>query len=204
MRTMKLLITILMVVAVMACSRTNAPSNLQEKLDSIKALEQVELLQVRGIRLDDENPLAQLYDSMAIQALPLTFSEDYVAALPNYSAIPLSIAHLMGFEGRTNPKAIALPETVSTRMIILAADESDDLCSLWLYTIGADYLPVDRICLYTPKPQMSEKGKLLRTEFSITSDYEVFLTTYDESHKMHRQRGFFVDDTLHFKSMESE
>ena len=54
-----------------ACGfRSNLPADLQHKLDSVKALEELRLLRLQGIDLDNPNPLRAFYDSLMIQPLP--------------------------------------------------------------------------------------------------------------------------------------
>ena len=188
-----------------ACRQSGVPANLQEKLDSVRALEQLELLRAQGINPGEEaDPLREFYDSLAIQPLPLQFSEEYVKELPNYQTVPAELVQLLNFEGRVSTKAIALPETASLRLMLLAGIDSDNSVSLWLYSLGADYFPVDKLNLYWPVRKQFKDNKTLTTEFSITSDYEVFLTTFTEDHKTERQRLFTVDETLLFKEWKTE
>lgn len=183
-----------------ACNYSQVPANLQQKLDSVKALEKLELLKAQGIRVgEDTNPFRQFYDSLAIQALPVSSTDDYLAELPNYETVPQELMQLLNLEGQLSTKAIALPETAGMRLLLVATDEGENRFSLWLYTLGADYLPVDRLCLYSPTVQQRKDGVRLLTEFSITSDYEIFLTTTTASHKTKRQRIFTVDELLQFK-----
>ena len=67
-----------------ACGgRRMSPEELQHKLDSIKALEIKERLALQGVNLEaSDNPLKLFYDSLEIQALPISYSEDYVNFLP--------------------------------------------------------------------------------------------------------------------------
>lgn len=189
-------------MAMTACNnaRVPAPADLQRKLDSVMALEQVERLRAQGINVGEEvSPMVAFYDSLAIQPLPLRFSADYVAELPNYQTVPLPIVQQMNFEGRVSTKAIALPETSTLRLMIVAGDDGDNRVTLWLYSLGADCFPVDRLCLYSPDRQLRLGSESLTTEFTITSDYEVYLTTYTTDHKTERQRVFTVDALLHFE-----
>jgi len=193
------------IMMISACNNARVPANLQQKLDSVKALEQLELLRAQGITVGQEvNPLQEFYDSLAIQPLPLQYSDNYIAELPNYQTVPQPLVQLMNFEGRVSTKAIALPETASLRLMLLAGNDGDNRVSLWLYTLGSDYYPVDKINLYRPVQNSIKADEMLSTEFSITSDYEVFLTTYKADHKKNSQRLFTVDELLHFKEWKTE
>ena len=125
-----------------------SPEELAHKLDSVKALEIKEKLALQGINLEDsDNPLKQFYDSLDIQTLPISYTEDYVNFLPSFKPVPKEIASYLDFEGHS-PKAITLPESVGARLLLLAADEVEHKYSLWLYSLDDEYIPVDKLCLY--------------------------------------------------------
>lgn len=189
-----------------ACgNRQMSPADVQQKLDSIARLETIEQLEMQGIHIGkDISPIQLFFDSLNIQPLPVRYSDDYVKYLPNYTSVPYELVKFMNFEGRTDPKAIALPETVGTRLMILAADEGDNLYSLWLYSLDDDYMPVDKLCLYaTSKEEMKEneladpEDKLIQ-DFVITSDYEVRLTDYSGKFKAEVQRVYHIDMSRKF------
>ena len=182
-----------------------SPELLQQKLDSIRRLENKERLAAQGINLDREvSPVQIFYDSLGIQPLPLRYSEDYVATLPNYKTVPAELASFMGLEGRIEPKAISLPETAGTRLMILAADEGDGLYSLWLYSLDDEYMPADKLCLYATSKEEAkanldaEPEDQLIQDFVITSDYEIRLTDYTGKLKAEVQRVFHIDPSRHF------
>ena len=182
-----------------------SPAELQHKLDSIQRLEAKEKLAAQGINLDREvSPIQLFYDSLDIQPLPLRYSEDDMATLPNYKVVPAELASFMGLEGRVEPKAISLPETAGARLMILAADEGDNLYSLWLYSLDDEYMPVDKLCLYATNKEEAKANleadpeDQLIQDFVITSDYEVRLTDYTGKFKAEVQRVFHIDPSRHF------
>lgn len=165
-------------------SRRLSPEELQHKLDSVKAVEIKEKLIAQGIDLESSsNPLKMFYDSLNIQSLPISYSEDYIRFLPAFQPVPQEIAAFLNFEGRKNRRAITLPETLGARLLLLAADEEDDRYSLWLYSLDDDYLPVDKLCLYAVEDEVDDDEYDLEPEefiqyFSITSDYEIRLIDF--------------------------
>ena len=103
-----------------------SPEELAQKLDSIKALEIKEKLKLQGIDLESsDNPFKVFFDSLNMQTLPLTYSEDYVRFLPGYQEIPTEILSYMELQGGEHPKAVSLPESVGARLMILAVDEKE-------------------------------------------------------------------------------
>ena len=182
-----------------------SPGQMQAKLDSIARLETIEQLEMQGIHIGkDISPIQLFFDSLNIQPLPVRYSDDYVKYLHNYTSVPYELVKFMNFEGRTDPKAIALPESAGARLIILAADEGDGLYSLWLYSLDDDYMPVDKLCLYaTSKEEQKEnemadpEDKLIQ-DFTITSDYEIRLTDYSGKFEAEVQRVYHVDMSRKF------
>lgn len=199
-----------LVLALVACGNKMSPGQLQQKLDSIAKVEAVERLEAQGIRLDtDVSPIQLFFDSLNLQPLPIRYSADYVKYLPNYKSVPYELVRFMNFEGRTDPKAIALPESAGTRLMILAADEGDGLYSLWLYSLDTDYMPVDKLCLYATSKAEKElddealpEDKLIQ-DFVITSDYEVRLTDYTGKYKAEAQKVYHIDMSRKFSETES-
>ena len=199
-----------LVLALVACGNKMSPGQLQQKLDSIAKVEAVEKLEAQGIRLDtDVSPIQLFFDSLNLQPLPIRYSADYVKYLPNYKSVPYELVRFMNFEGRTDPKAIALPESAGTRLMILAADEGDGLYSLWLYSLDTDYMPVDKLCLYATSKAEKElddealpEDKLIQ-DFVITSDYEVRLTDYTGKYKAEAQKVYHIDMSRKFSETES-
>lgn len=205
-RVRLLLLPLLGVLMLTACgNRQLSPAEMQNKLDSIARLENIEQLEMQGVHIGkDISPIQLFFDSLNIQPLPVRYSDEYVKYLPNYTSVPYELVKFMNFEGRTDPKAIALPESAGARMMILAADEGDGLYSLWLYSLDDDYMPVDKLCLYaTSKEEQKEsemadpEDKLIQ-DFVITSDYEVRLTDYSGKFEAEVQRVYHVDMSRKF------
>ncbi len=205
MKQLRLCILLLLDVLLVAACGNRRMSDMQQKLDSIARVETIEQLEMQGIHIDkDISPIQLFFDSLNIQPLPVRYSDDYVKYLPNYTSVPYDLVKFMNFEGRTDPKAIALPETAGTRLMILAADEGDGLYSLWLYSLDDDYIPVDKLCLYATNKEEQKENELadpedkLIQDFVITSDYEVRLTDYSGKFKAEVQKVYHVDMSRKF------
>lgn len=213
MRKVAYIIPLLIILAVLlSCgSRRLSPAELEHKLDSIKQLEVKEKLQAQGINLEDaNNPIKQFFDSLDIQPLPISYTEDYVTYLPGFHKVPEDLASYLNFEGH-HPKAISLPESLGARMILLAADENEKdehKYSLWLYSLDEDYIPVDKLCLYA----LEDEEDLIDIDpeefiqyFSITSDYEIHLLDYSKTaRKTCTEEVYYLDSSRHFVLQESE
>jgi len=202
-----LLLVVSVVVMLASCGRRGqSAAELQQKIDSVRALETVEQLKKQGIVLGDANPLQLFYDSLAIQTLPLDYSEDYVKMLPNYTTVPDYIFSGLELEGKEAPKAIALPDMLGMRLMLLAADVADGQYELWLYSLDDDYMPVDKLQLYEPS-KFSEATLQERnhaTYFSITSDVEIRVMEYaDDKDEEGQLTNYMVDDSRMFVEKES-
>ena len=203
-------ITLSGIVLLAACgNRQMSLGEMQRKLDSIARLETIEQLEMQGIHIGkDVSPIQLFFDSLNIQPLPVRYSDEYVKCLPNYTSVPYELVRFMNFEGRTDPKAIALPESAGARLMILAADEGDGLYSLWLYSLDDDYMPVDKLCLYATSKEEQKENELadpedkLIQDFVITSDYEIRLTDYSGKFEAEVQRVYHVDMSRKFSEVQ--
>ena len=202
----QLLVMMCAALMVAACGgRRMSPEELQHKLDSVKALEIKEKLALQGVNLEaSDNPLKLFYDSLEIQALPISYSEDYVNFLPAYKDVTPEIVSYMELIECKHPKAVALPESVGARLMIMAADESEGHYSLWLYSLDDDYVPVDKLCLYAvddldPEDIVDFGGEQFVQYFSITSDYEIRLMDYTkQQYKARLEEVYHIDESRRF------
>ena len=202
----QLLVMMCAALMVAACGgRRMSSEELQHKLDSVKALEIKEKLALQGVNLEaSDNPLKLFYDSLEIQSLPISYSEDYVSFLPAYKDVTPEIVSYMELIECEHPKAVALPESVGARLMIMAADESAGHYSLWLYSLDDDYVPVDKLCLYAvddidPEDIVDFGEEQFVQYFSITSDYEIRLMDYTkQQYKARLEEVYHIDESRRF------
>lgn len=218
---MRTLIGGIVVMMLLLCScggRSMSAEEMQQKLDSIRKIEVAERLAAQGINLEhSDNPLKQFYDSLALLPLPISYTEELVKYQPNFKPVPIEIAKALELEGNDKQKAISLPESLGARLMLLAADEVEEenedgeveiKYSLWLYSLGEDYMPVDKLCLYA----IDEDEELydfssdeILQYFSITSDYEIHLMDYSkEKQKARTEEVFTLDAGRNFLLQKSE
>jgi len=183
----------------MACfNRRPSAAELQEKIDSVKALEVKRQLRMKGVNIDDDgvSPFRLFYDSLHLQVLPISYSEDYVTSLPDFRTVPPSLVVYLDLEGKESPKAIALPETLNSRLVLLAADQEDGEYELWLYSLDDDYIPVDKLLIYEPSRYSSKAMKKDNRDvyFSITSYMEINVMEYIADDDYEGQLSTYVVD----------
>jgi len=206
---MKQLTAILaMMLLLLSCSgrRQLSPEELSHKLDSVKNVEINEHLKLQGINLEEsDNPMKLFYDSLNLQTLPISYSEDYVKFLPDFKPVPQEIISILELQYCNEPKAVSLPESIGAKLILVAADEIPHLYSLWLYSLDDEYMPVDKICLYA----IEDKSDDINPEefiqyYSITSDYEIHLLDYSTTqHKTRFEEIYYIDSARKFVMRES-
>ena len=204
----KFLGLLVLAVLVAACGgrKQMSPEEIAHKLDSIKALEIKEKLKLQGINLkSSDNPFKVFYDSLNMQTLPLSYSEDYVNFLPGFQDIPTEILSYMDMEGGEHPKAVSLPESIGARLMILAAEETAGMYSLWLYSLDNDYVPIDKLCLYAVEDKEDDIDPEEFIEyFSITSDFEIHLIDYSKTrNKVNSEEVYYIDDSRKFALRKS-
>lgn len=205
---MRKIVGLLMMIALVASCGSRkqmSPEEIAHKLDSIKVLEIKEKLKLQGISLESsDNPFKVFFDSLNMQALPLSYSEDYVTFLPGYQEIPAEILSYMDMEGGAHPKAVSLPESVGARLMILAVDENDGFYSLWLYSLDNDYVPIDKLCLYAIEDKEDDINPEEFIEyFSITSDFEIHLIDYSKTrNQVNSEEVYYIDASRHFMMRE--
>ena len=204
----KFLGLLVLAVLVAACGgrKQMSPEEIAHKLDSIKVLEIKEKLKLQGINLESsDNPFKVFYDSLNMQTLPLSYSEDYVNFLPGFQDIPTEILSYMDMEGGEHPKAVSLPESIGARLMILAAEETAGMYSLWLYSLDNDYVPIDKLCLYAVEDKEDDIDPEEFIEyFSITSDFEIHLIDYSKTrNKVNSEEVYYIDDSRKFALRKS-
>lgn len=193
----KLWIFLFLAGLVASCgNRRPSEGELMQKIDSIRSLENKRHLLMQGIKLGESSPLQAFYDSLSMEALPVRYSDDYVKFLIGYSVVPIAIVNYLELEGRVAPKAIALPEALGIRLMLLAADLSDGEYEIWLYSLDDEYYPVDKLLLYEPKEVSKDRlgTESQRTLFSITSDYEIRVMEFADNYDTEGQLSIFVVD----------
>lgn len=211
MRQLLGLMTAVLLLTACGGRKNMSPDELQHKIDSVKALEVQEKLALQGIDLKSaDNPLKLFFDSLEIQPLPISYSEDYVRLLPSYKPISENIVAYLNLVACRHPKAISLPETIGAKLIIIAADELDNEYSLWLYSLNDDYFPVDKLCLFSVDQRDPEEYTEVDEDeylqfFSITSDYEIRLMDYaKEGYETRLNEVYHVGSSRKFILSSSE
>ena len=92
-------------------------------------------------------------------------------------------------------KAIALPETLSTRLLIIAADNGNGDNALWLCTFDMDNQLIDKLLLHNPTIEDYTGDKL--HSFNITSSHLITLQEYNGDDGTLTQQSYEIDEGRH-------
>ena len=206
MKQLTVILAIMLLLLSCGGRRQLSPEELSHKLDSVKNVEINEKLRLQGIDLElSDNPLKQFYDSLNLQTLPISYTEDYVKFLPAFKPIPQEIIPFFELLDCNEPKAVNLPESLGAKLILIATDEQPHLYSLWLYSLDDDFRPVDKLCLYAIEDKSDEiNPDEFIQYFSITSDYEIRLLDYSRIlHKANFEEVYYIDSSRKFMMRES-
>ena len=204
----QLTVILAMMLLLLSCGgrKQLSPEELSHKLDSLKSLEVNEKLKLQGINLEEsDNPLKQFYDSLNLQTLPISYTEDYVKFLPAFKPIPQEIIPFMDLQECNEPKAVCLPESLGAKLILIAVDEQPHLYSLWLYSLDDDFRSIDKLCLYAIEDKSDEiDPEEFIQYFSITSDYEIHLLDYSKKrYKANFEEVYYIDSSRNFLMHET-
>ena len=169
---LSLVCVVVLALSVVSCGRRMSADELQSKIDSVRALENIEQLKLQGINLEDANPVVAYFDSLSVQPLPVICTEDYVTMLPRFTEVPPVIASWLQIDG-IDCKAKILPESLGAKLVLVAVDlQGDGDYFIWLYSLDQECTPVDRVLLYAPRT-VEDMANVRISDFSITSDYEI-------------------------------
>lgn len=209
MRQMWHVLALAMIIVSCGGRKQMSPEEIAHKLDSVKALEIKEKLSLQGVDLEaSDNPLKAFYDSLAMQTLPISYSEDFVRFLPGFSIVQPELVDYMNLGNGNDHKAACLPESVGARLILVADLErsSDHVVGLWLYSLDEDCFPVDKLCLYAAEDKDDGLGMEKFVQyFSVTSDYEIHLLDYSRTRqKMLSEEIYYIDASRHFQLRETK
>ena len=200
-------------IVIVSCGgrKQMSADEIAQKLDSVKAVEVKEKLKLQGVDLEtSDNPMKTFYDSLSMQTLPISYSDDFVKFLPGFTVMQPEIASYMNLGTDNKHKAACLPESVGARLVMVADEEkgSDHIYSIWLYSLDDDFMPVDKLCLYATSKEEQKENELAEPEdkliqdFVITSDYEIRLTDYSGKFEAEVQRVYHVDMSRKFSEVQ--
>lgn len=158
----------------------------QAKIDSIRKAEQQKELLRNTARNSD--PVAAWFDTLTLRPLPLQTQGKDLSKIGHFVPVPRHVNEHFGYSVAANLKALALPSAWHHRVILLCEMQDSVTPVLFLYTMDRRHQPIDLLCIYEQKSEdrVNDFGKSY-TEYFITSQYEITLMGYYQSHRRTRR-----------------
>ncbi len=157
-----------------------------EMVDSIRKAEQVKEIQKQaGI---NQNPVDVWFDTLSIRTLPIRTAGTEIWQIGSFTAVPSILNEHFGYPVNAKLKALALPSSYRHPVVMLAEMVDSITPKLFVFTMDKKHYPIDWLSVYDQKNTDREDdfGKTY-TEYYITSNYEITLLTYYQSHIPERE-----------------
>ena len=177
----------LLTVLMLSCKgRKHDAAYYMEMVDSIRKAETVKDMQQQAGIYD--NPVDAWFDTLAIHTLPIQSAGSDLWQIGHFVAVPMTINEHFGYPVSAHLKALALPKAYR-RPVFLVAEMVDSITPrLYLYTMDSHHQPIDQLCIYEQK-SLDREDDFGQTamEYYITSQYEITLILYYQSHDNERK-----------------
>ena len=157
-----------------------------EMVDSIRKAETVKDIQQKAGIYD--NPVDAWFDTLAIHTLPIQSAGSNLWQIGHFVSVPMTINEYFGYPVSAHLKALALPKAYR-RPVFMVAEMVDSITPrLYLYTMDSRHQPIDQLCIYEQKDEDREDDfGQTAMEYYITSQYEITLIIYYQSHDRERK-----------------
>ena len=177
----------LVAVLLLSCKgRKHDAAYYMEMVDSIRKAETVKDMKQQAGMYD--NPVDAWFDTLAIHTLPIQSAGGDLWQIGHFIAVPMSINEHFGYPVSAHLKALALPRAYR-RPVFMVAEMVDSINPrLFLYTMDSHHQPIDQLCIYEQKSEDREDDfGQTSMEYYITSQYEITLILYYQSHDRERK-----------------
>lgn len=168
-----------------SCGNRKNAADYAGMIDSIRKAEvERELLQPTNA-----DPVMLFFDTLGMKSVPMKYSADFVAYLPQLEKVPSNINARFGYENNIELYTVKLPPYMNFHVMLLAEKLDSASTSLYLCTMNQEQVLIDRLCIYEQK--VEKKDGLLgvaRLEYYVTSQYEITLVRYFRSEEDEHER----------------
>ncbi len=162
----------------------------EQMVDSIKKAEQVKELRKKA-GITDEDPLDAFFRKLQVRPLPIQSVGADWEKLGDFTKVPRSMNDCFGYLSDAELRAMALPKAGHFPVVMLLEMVDSITPMLYLYTMDKQHHAVDQLCIYEESSEDRDMdfGKT-NLEYFITSNYEVSLVKYFQSHDGRRKPEF--------------
>lgn len=157
-------------------------------VDSIRKAEQVKEVQRNAGIAVNGNPVEAWFDSLDIHTLPVKSAGSDIELIGHFSHVPMAVNEFFGYPVSAKLRALALPSAWRRPVIMLAEMVDSITPKLYLYTMDKKHYPIDHLCIYEQRDEdrQDDFGQTYM-EYYITSQYEITLIMYYQSHDEERK-----------------
>lgn len=172
---------------VLSCGQRKKDAAYYEQMvDSIKKAEQLKTMKQQAGVFDD--PVEAFFDTLSRRMLPIRDAGRNVQQLGHLTKVPYAVLSSLGYPMDSRVRALMLPKRYGYSVVLLEERQDEGHTLVSLCTLDKTFKPVDQLCIYEEKDEdrADDFGKSY-TEYYITSDYEITLIYFFQSHDSEQQ-----------------
>ncbi len=162
----------------------------EHMIDSIRKAEQVKELRKKA-GITDGDPLEAFFNKLYRRTLPVQSEGAEWAKLGEFTKVPRTMNECFGYLSDAELSAMAMPKSGHYPVVMLLEMIDSITPSLYLYTFDSHYNAIDQTCIYEEcsEDRVADFGKT-KLEYFITSNYEISVLKYYQSHDDTRKPEF--------------
>ena len=176
---------VMVMLAITACNgRKHDAAYYEQMIDSIRKAEQVKEMQKQAGIVTNVNPALAWFDSLELRTLPVRNAGDDLERLGQFRKVPMLLNENFNYAVSAKLRAIQMPRAYRRNVIMLAEMRDSITPDIYLYIMDKNYQPLDRLLIYEKREEQEENDfGVTFTEYFITSNYDITLMRYYQSHK---------------------
>jgi len=151
-------------------------------VDSIRKAEQVkEIRKKAGIA--DSDPFDVFLSKLSLRPLPIQSEGAKWQKLGDFTKVPRELNEFFGYLSDADLSVMAMPKSGRYPVIMLLEMQDSITPALYLHTMDSHHETIDELCIYEEcsEDRSTDFGKT-KLEYFITSNYEISLVKYYQSH----------------------
>ncbi len=191
MRKFVFFCVMLCVVLMVSCrQKKHDVAYYEHMVDSIRKAEQVKEIRKKA-GITDGDPLEAFFNTLSLRPLPIQSEGAQWEKLGEFTKVPRSLNECFGYLSDADLKAMAMPKAGRYPVVMLVEMIDSITPSLYLYTMDSHHDPIDQMCIYEEcsEDRAADFGKT-KLEYFITSNYEISVLKYYQSHDDTRKPEF--------------
>jgi len=183
MRKIAVFCVSLLIILVSSCHQKKHDAAYYEQMvDSIRKAEQVKELH-KIANIGESDPLDVFFSKLSKRPLPLQSQGAEWERLGEFTKVPRAFNDCFGYLSDADLSVMAMPKSGKHPVFLLLEMQDSITPALYLLTMDNHHETIDELCIYEEcsEERASDFGKT-KLEYFITSNYEVSLVKYYQSH----------------------